>query len=362
MSNKHMLSVRVDNAVVDDLVKYAAGLSASMGKNLTVSDVIREMIEDKIKPMEPPYHQYEAFVPTTRKELYKWYEHYTASDVHVSNMIEELVGRMMNGFRIGGPNEEWFSDQLSHLNLEPMVRNVAKEYFSKGDVFVRTILDCPSCDGNGVMECGHEKAEIRNLVILDAGSVDIIINPISMRSVILATPSTEVKRIVLTGMPKNLYDEIDDDIKKLVRNNQPITMRPDTITHLKRGGSSFSNYGESILKSRLAEMIEKDRAKFRAYAIGDPEPIVDDRPSIDEEIKIINMLQCRGAISKWLDDKVIGLLARCHGIKEAPVTIWGDIRVRSDKEKWFAIKAWREGILSDGAVMDMIGLDPTAVL
>jgi len=341
MSNDRTLSVRID----DEIASRLSEMASQDGKNLTISDVIRGMIEESMQKVSVP------FTPSTRLDKYRFYDWFSINDPNVNLLIEEMVHRSVNGFGLSGPNADRFRSLLEEIGIESLIRTISREYLRLGDVFPQKIISCPDCDGEDA-SCPHRGAMIDEIVIQDPRNISVFIEPLTGIEHIRISPTPEIMRMIKAGAI-----DLPEGFKKDLERGRDVEI-PNT-DHLKRGSSGYSSYGHSVLQSVLQILMNRDRLRLKMYSIGQDPDDVPPLTLVSDEIKRVHITDCRRAITSWIENDLIGFLADRHDVDDRPSVTWGDIDILSDDEKMEILRIWKAGMMSDRAMTERIGISPS---
>ncbi len=356
----HAVSVRIQDSLYEELLKQQ-----EENKHASLSDTIREMLQDTLQPKTPPgfYHPYHTpacipganQIPTTRLELYRWYEYLFANNPHASLLLDELSERAITPYRLEGPNIDWAQQQLEPLNLREKMISILREYFGKGDCFTVSNLFCPYCltEGDSFIsvppiesECKHIGAKFSSISILQPNTVE------NLEDLgYFLVPSAEVKRIVMTGKPEETYGNIPESVKLAVRRGQPIPIDPRFLCHFKRG-NAFEKYGRSIFRSWLPGMIGGSDEDTEARVLGGL-----DSSCIGEEVKVALMTQAQEMLGMWVY-KLLANLAYFQSVQMYPTVKWDPItRIKNPQAAWGLLQIWKEGHVTDDTCAKVLGLN-----
>jgi len=158
-------------------------------------------------------------------------------------------------------------------------------------------LDCPHCHGSNWdddknQECQHDGATWKSISILNPDSVIKTPGMIDQAGSYAYRPSAEEIRIVNERNPKEIYDSIPDNIKKMIIQGNPIKLNPISIHHFKYGSNPWEDYGISMIRPLFPILTYKDKLRQAQYMIAErlilPIKVVkigsDTRPASQEDI------------------------------------------------------------------------------
>ena len=193
--------------------------------------------------------------------------------------------------------KDFYEGLIKRIKLEESLPQILREYYGKGDAFVMCNLDCEECGGSGVdqggKECDHKGATWRGISVLNPEEVEVSpFSNIMPEPPIYLLPNADLKRLVQTGQPKDIFQALPQQTREAVRKGLPILMDPLTITHLKHGSSSYQTYGQSIIRRLFPTLVYKDKLRQAQYLIAErhivPIKIVkigsEQRPASQEDI------------------------------------------------------------------------------
>lgn len=226
---------------------------------------------------QPQYTPSSWQIPTTRVEIYKWAKFWHMNEPKVARGINFYATFPMSNFELECPNaavREYFEKLIRKLNLKFYLPEILREFFLMGDAFVMMEISCDQCHGRGYdengNECDHKGATWKGISILDPLTVEVVPTPLSHESYrVYMTPNNDLKRIVQEKRPKEIYEQLSNDLKKLVLSNQKIPLDPLTITHFKHEASPYSTYGTSLIRSLFQTLAYKDKLRQAAWIVAE---------------------------------------------------------------------------------------------
>jgi len=204
-----------------------------------------------------PLHTPQAWqIASKRKETYQWARFYYENEPKCAAGIDFYSGFSMNGFTIECKDKKvllYFEDLVKTLNLDYWFKKISHEYYLLGDVFVFTEISCPICGGSGSEPktgntCNHPDGTIKKILVLNPDFIEVQSNQLADDPVISLIPDDDLKRIVMSQKPVEIYDRIPNNIKESVVSGRPIPLSPRCVSHIKHKGSPYGTYGESLLR------------------------------------------------------------------------------------------------------------------
>lgn len=239
-------------------------------------------------------------IPNARREVYLWANWWRNNEPKVAAAISFLTNFVFTGWTLECSStyvKDYFEKLTEKLNFSKWLPEISKSYYLMGDAFVLTSLDCEHCQGTGWdnnknEECKHDGASWRSISLLNPDSV--LKNPgmIDQEGAYVYRPSAEEVRVVNERQPKEVYDAIPDNIKKLIMRGDPIKLNPLSIQHFKHGSNPWEDYGVSLVRPLFPILTYKDKLRQAQYIIAErhitPIKIVkigsDNRPASQEDI------------------------------------------------------------------------------
>jgi very-short-patch-repair endonuclease len=170
--------------------------------------------------------------------------------------------------------KEHFDKLKKRLRLEYHLPLIAYEYFALGDAFVMISIQCPKCHGFGIMSdgnvCNHEGGQIGNISIMNPDWIDVQVNKLNPSEPIISfIPDDEMKQIVWSKKPVELYNKIPDHMKKLILSQKPIPLSNRTITHMKHDEIPYNAYGRSIIAPLFPTLAYQDKLRQAQWIVAD---------------------------------------------------------------------------------------------
>src|ERR1035437_7309 len=202
---------------------------------------------------------------------------FSANDPTIASALRFLATFPFHGFEnvINDPiRKEHFDALKKRLKIEKMSRMAAYEFFSLGDSFPFISFQCEACNGSGVKRdgshCNHENGTIRNITILNPDWVDVKINPLDPDNpIITLLPDDTLKQIVASGKPPEIYEKIPDSLKLLIRQNEPIPLSPNNVTHMKHDEIPYMAYGRSLIAPLFPTLAYQDKLRQTQWIVAD---------------------------------------------------------------------------------------------
>ena len=194
-------------------------------------------------------------IASKRREVTQWARFYYENEPKAAAGIDFYANFPMNGFKLECKDRKvlaFYEHMVEKLNLENWLRQISHEYYLIGDVFVFTEVECPVCSGTGEridgMICNHPDGVIKRILILNPDFVEVQKTQLADEPAIVLLPDDDLKKVVSQKKPLEVYNRIPENVKKMVMTGSPIPLSPRCVSHIKRKGSPYGTYGESLLR------------------------------------------------------------------------------------------------------------------
>jgi hypothetical protein len=239
-------------------------------------------------------------IPNARREVYLWANWWRNNEPKIAAAVNFYTNYPFSGWKLECSSsyvKDYFEKLVESLNFQKWLPEISKTYHLLGDSFVLLSLDCPHCQGSNWdddknQECEHDGATWKSISILNPDSVIKSPGMIDQAGSYAYRPSAEEIRIVNERHPKEVYDKIPDNIKKMIIQGNPIKLNPISIHHFKYGSNPWEDYGISMIRPLFPILTYKDKLRQAQYMIAErlilPIKVVkigsDTRPASQEDI------------------------------------------------------------------------------
>jgi hypothetical protein len=239
-------------------------------------------------------------IPNARREVYLWANWWRNNEPKIAAAVNFYTNYPFSGWKLECSSsyvKDYFEKLVESLNFQKWLPEISKTYHLLGDSFVLLSLDCPHCQGSNWdddknQECQHDGATWKSISILNPDAVIKTPGMIDQPGSYAYRPSAEEIRIVNERNPKEVYDKIPDDIKKMIIQGNPIKLNPISIHHFKYGSNPWEDYGISMIRPLFPILTYKDKLRQAQYMIAErlilPIKVVkigsDTRPASQEDI------------------------------------------------------------------------------
>jgi very-short-patch-repair endonuclease len=243
-------------------------------------------------------------IPSRRKENYQWALFYSEMEPKVAAAMDFYVDFAMNGFelQIADSKMHRFYERLCEkINILGICREISRSYYVYGDAFPFIGFECSKCGGNGQdpenpgYMCPHENGTIGRVIVLNPFWVEVETNVLCENPVIKMIPDDDLRRIVTTRTPPEIYNKLPLTIRKLVAEGKPIPLSSRSVSHLKHNPTPWVPYGTSLIRRLFTTLAYKSKLMTAQWIIAErlilPIRIVkigdNDRPAGPEDIDAV---------------------------------------------------------------------------
>ena len=203
-----------------------------------------------------PLHTPQSWqIASKRKEVYQWSRFYYENEPKAAAGIDFYAGFPMNGFTLECKDKKvlaFYEHLIDKINLSYWFRKISHEYFLLGDVFVFTEVDCPHCGGHGVLpdgrQCNHPDGTFKRILILNPDFIEVNNSQLAEKPTIALIPDDDLKKVVQHKKPKEVYENIPQNVKDMISSGAAIPLSSRCVSHLRHKGSPYGVYGESLLR------------------------------------------------------------------------------------------------------------------
>mgnify|MGYP000013550138 CR=1 FL=1 len=239
-------------------------------------------------------------IPNARREVYLWANWWKNNEPKVSAAINFYANFPFAGWKLECSStyvKDYFEKMVDKLNFQKWLPEISKVYHLLGDSFVLLSIDCPHCHGSNWDEekqetCNHDGASWKSISILNPDSVMKTPGMIDQPGMYVYRPSADEMKIVNERQPKEIYDSIPDNVKKMILKGDPIKLNPISIHHFKHGSNPWEDYGTSMVRSLFPVLTYKDKIRQAQFIIAErmvlPVKVVkvgnNERPASQEDI------------------------------------------------------------------------------
>jgi len=287
---------------------YASSrIGLSMGTSVTTNMNRYAQMSGGLNTMTTAPNFYSPFltpssfqIPNARREVYLWANWWRNNEPKVAAAINFYTNYPFSGWTLECSSsyvKDYFEKLIEHLNFQKWLPEISKVYHLLGDCFVLLSINCPHCHGSNWdddknEECTHDGASWNSISILNPDSVMKTPGMIDQPGMYVYRPSPEEVRIVNERQPKEHYDRIPDNVKKMIIKGDPIKLNPISIHHFKYGSNPWEDYGTPMIRSLFPTLTYKDKLRQAQFVVAErmilPIKVVkvgnDTRPASQEDI------------------------------------------------------------------------------
>lgn len=256
-----------------------------------------------------PYFVNEKYIYRKIRKIEKEIYNGDLYDLEIENQHSYVANQVsvhnsqfpMNGFELECKKKkiiEYYKHYVvNRLNLNEIFKQISKEYFMLGDVFIHLDVDCPICKGSAInpetnQQCDHPDGAFKRVVILNPDWIEVKKTSMVDEAAIVMIPDEELTNIVHKREPKAIFDRIPMWIKKLVAEKKPIPLSPRTVSHLKHMPVPYGPYGTSLIRRLFTILAYKTKLMSANWIVAErlilPVRVVkigsDDRPATSADI------------------------------------------------------------------------------
>ncbi len=217
-------------------------------------------------------------IPQKRQEVYVWCRFFATMEPKVAAALDFYSQFTTNS---GFDNEctdkivgEYFDKVKKNLKLEEWAEFISYEYFSIGDVFMFSNIDCPKCGGGGLdfengEVCRHKGGTIGSVTMLNPDWVEVQHEPTINFELVYLIPDQNLRNLVLRNEPRELAERIPDSFKQKIMDGQPILANPMCVHHFAHNRIPYQAYGRSLLYRLFATLAYKDKLRQAQWIVAD---------------------------------------------------------------------------------------------
>ena len=207
---------------------------------------------------DPRYTFTTLSIPTDLRTLNGLYRFFDDTDPLVGNAIRLHVEFPLSRVSMKDVGDSviqrHYEDMWERVQMDKLLFDIGLEYWRIGNVFPY-----------GAWNVDDMMWE--QFVILNPDYVTVEGTYLNQRPFIKLQPDEHLKKIVTTGQPKFLYDQLPPEIVKYVRMGQEIPLSPQNVFHIAHNKSPYETLGRSIIKRILKSLIYEDRMSMANFAI-----------------------------------------------------------------------------------------------
>ena len=239
-------------------------------------------------------------IPNARREVYLWANWWRNNEPKIAAAINFYTNYPFSGWKLECSSsyvKDYFEKLIEELNFQKWLPEISKVYHLLGDAFVLLSLDCEHCHGSNWNEeknevCKHDGATWKSVSLLNPDSVLKSPSMIDQPGMYTYRPSPEEIKIVNERQPREYYDAIPDNVKKLILKGDPIPLSPISIHHFKHGSNPWEDYGTPLIRPLFPTLAYKDKLRQSQWIVAErhilPVKVVkvgnDQRPASQEDL------------------------------------------------------------------------------
>ncbi|MCK4359197.1 MAG: hypothetical protein KAW92_10750, partial [Candidatus Cloacimonetes bacterium] len=280
---------------------------------------------------DPRYTFTTLSIPTDLRTLNGLYRFFDDTDPIVGNAIRLHTEFPLAGYAFsdcGDPGiKAHYEEMWDRIHGDQLLFDLGLEYWRIGNVFLFGAW-------NEVDFMWDQFA------ILNPDYVTVDTTWLSDKPLIKLQPDEALKRIVTTGQPKFLYEQLSPEIIKYVRLGQEIPLDPNNTFFIAHNKAPYEALGKSIIKRLLKMLIYEDRLNMANFAIATRQVIpitvvkLGDPASVEEDhlVTYYENEQLKMKTFKQLWDDYDGIITSHGDGKEVKDVSHYNLKVKSLKE------------------------------
>ena len=239
-------------------------------------------------------------IPSKRQEIYLWARYFYENEPKIAASIDFYSQfPVAPGFELQHHDKKkinYFNKLLKKLKINDNLSMMSSEYYMLGDVFPFLGISCPTCHGSGYLpngeSCPHKGGSFNSFIIMNPDWIEVHDNPIVSEPLIQLMPDENLRRIVTTQYPQEMFQRIPERFRAAILKNQPIKLSNRSVSHLKHQPAPYGVYGTSLIRRLFKTLAYKDRLMTANWIIAErlilPVRIVkignDERPAGAQDI------------------------------------------------------------------------------
>jgi len=205
-------------------------------------------------------------IASKRREIYQWARFYYENEPKISAGIDFYSQFPMNGFTLECKDKKilnFFNRTSKRVKLNYWVKAISFENFLLGDVFPFVEYECEHCGGSGYKSngevCNHPGGTIKSIKILNPDWITVHSSPMASDPVYVLEPDDELKSIVASKRPVEIYEKMPPGLIQAISSGQPIRLSNRCISHVKHQGSTYGTYGTSLVRRNFTYLAYKTK-------------------------------------------------------------------------------------------------------
>jgi len=172
----------------------------------------------------------------------------------------------MSGFTLECKDKKvlrFYEKLVKTLKLNYWAKAISFEYYLLGDVFPFIEYECPVCKGLGLLPngqvCNHPDGTVKKIKILNPDWITVHDSPVADNPVFTFEPDDELKEIVATKRPPEIYNNLPPGLIASISSGQPIVLSNRCISHIKYNASPYGVYGTAMTRRLFTYLAYKTK-------------------------------------------------------------------------------------------------------
>jgi len=225
-------------------------------------------------------------IPVKRPEVYQWCRFFANNEPKIAAALDWYSQFPIQDYENvvdDIPTRVYFDDVKRRLDIVSLLKQVAYEYFTLGDVFVFADIACPQCQGSGMIPgtfdpksksyepCTHKGGTFSSISILNPDWMQVVSGGVfgQNQEVIYLMPDQNLKNIVQKKEPAEIYARIPEFLKIPILQGKPILLHPMCISHLAYNRIGYQPFGRSIIMRLFRTLAYKDKLTQAQWIVAD---------------------------------------------------------------------------------------------
>ncbi|MCL5265180.1 MAG: hypothetical protein M1343_08325 [Chloroflexi bacterium] len=211
------------------------------------------------KMYEPGLTSSNINIPHDPTEQRKWLRYFYISDAYFGHLIDFFSEFPQTGTHNTHPDpaiKKAYDELCARIDIDTYLRDIFFDYYLFGDVFPFVYINPSSGEVTETTLLNPDDVVVKRIITSDKEQLYII-------------PPQELKDVVSSRKPKELYDRLSADQRYYIRNNQPIPLNPMQADHLKRGNSRYSLTGAAPGFRVFRALIQRDKLRDAQWVMAD---------------------------------------------------------------------------------------------
>lgn len=194
-------------------------------------------------------------LPRSRHEIVSWCDYYYQTNELIGAAIDTHATLSVSDFSISCKDkkiQQEYEDVLEDINYRELLYEIAHEYFRLGNAFPMGNFD-------------EDNKSWSEFVLLPMVNIELQKSILHREAKILLVVDDHLRNLSNTNDPflKSEYDLLPNDVKECIKNNLPILLAPNRVTHISNRSIAGTLWGSPPV-FRCFKTLVYDSKLFRA--------------------------------------------------------------------------------------------------